>query len=173
MNQSELGTLRHSTAHVMAHAVRNLFPGVKIAIGPAIEDGFYYDFDVPNPFTPEDLDRISAEMTRIVEKKSPFVRREVSRDEALEMFKDEPYKLELIREMPDEEVISVYEEDGFIDLCRGPHLANTGEIKAFKLLSVAGAYWRGDERNPMLQRIYGTAFPTQAELDEYLHRLEE
>ena len=173
MDQSELEILRHSTAHVMAHAVRNLFPGVKIAIGPSIEDGFYYDFDVAVPFTPEDLDRIDAEMRRIIEAGNPFVRREVSRQEALELFKDEPYKIELIREMPDRETISVYEEDGFMDLCRGPHLANTREIKAFKLLSIAGAYWRGDERNPMLQRIYGTAFRTQEELDEYLRRLEE
>jgi len=173
MDQSELDMLRHSTAHVMAHAVRNLFPGVKIAIGPSIEDGFYYDFDVPQSFSPDDLDRISAEMRKTVEARRPFVRREVSRDEALELFKDEPYKVELIQEMPEGEVISVYEEGDFIDLCRGPHLANTGEVKAFKLLSIAGAYWRGDERNPMLQRIYGTAFPTQQELDDYLHRLEE
>ncbi|MGC8861570.1 MAG: threonine--tRNA ligase [Armatimonadota bacterium] len=173
MDQSELDILRHSTAHVMAHAVRNLFPGVKIAIGPSIEDGFYYDFDVPNPFTPDDLDRIDAEMRRIIEAGNPFVRREISRQEALDLFKDEPYKLELIEELPEDEVISVYEEDGFVDLCRGPHLANTREVKAFKLLSVAGAYWRGDERNPMLQRIYGTAFFTQEELDDYLRRLEE
>ena len=173
MGSSELDILRHSAAHVMAHAVRNLFPGVKIAIGPSIEDGFYYDFDVPRPFTPEDLDRISAEMGKIVEAGREFVRREVSRDEALGLFNDEPYTLELIREMPEGEVISVYEEDGFLDLCRGPHLANAGGVKAFKLLSIAGAYWRGDERNPMLQRIYGTAFPSQQELDDYLHRFEE
>jgi threonyl-tRNA synthetase len=173
MEPSELDMLRHSTAHVMAHAVRNLFPGVKIAIGPSIEDGFYYDFDVPSPFTPEDLDRITAEMGKIVKAGIPFVRREVSRDEALDLFKDEPYKVELIQEMPEGEVISVYEEGGFLDLCRGPHLANTGEVKAFKLLSIAGAYWRGDERNAMLQRVYGTAFPTQEDLDDHLHKLEE
>ncbi len=173
MDQSELDILRHSTAHVMAHAVRNLFPGVKIAIGPSIEDGFYYDFDVPNPFAPEDLERIAAEMCRIVKAGKPFVRREVSREQALELFKDEPYKVELIEEMPEGEVISVYDEDGFIDLCRGPHLGNTGEVRAFKLLSIAGAYWRGDERNPMLQRIYGTAFSTQEALDDHLHKLEE
>jgi threonyl-tRNA synthetase len=173
MTESDLSTLRHSASHVMAHAVRNLFPGAKIAIGPSIEDGFYYDFDVPQPFTPEDLERISAEMERIIAGKTPFVRKEVSRDEALSMFADEPYKVELIRELPEGETISVYEENGFVDLCRGPHVADTGQVKAFKLLSVAGAYWRGDERNAMLQRIYGTAFPSRQELDEYLERLAE
>jgi len=173
MTESDLSTLRHSASHVMAHAVRNLFPGAKIAIGPSIEDGFYYDFDVQQPFTPEDLERISAEMERIIAGKTPFVRKEVSRDEALSMFADEPYKVELIRELPEGETISVYEENGFVDLCRGPHVADTGQVKAFKLLSVAGAYWRGDERNAMLQRIYGTAFPSRQELDEYVERLAE
>ncbi len=173
MENSDLDVLRHSTAHVMAHAVRNLFPGVKIAIGPAIEDGFYYDFDVQKPFSPEDLERITTEMRRIVDSRSPFVRKEISREEALELFKDEPYKLELINEIPEGEPITVYEEGGFVDLCRGPHLQHTGEIKAFKLLSIAGAYWRGNEKNPMLQRIYGTAFRTQEELDAYLQKLEE
>ena len=173
MEQFDLDTLRHSTAHVMAHAVRNLFPNAKIAIGPAIEDGFYYDFDVPEPFSTEDLDRITAEMRRIIDSRSPFVRREITREEAMELFKDEPYKMELISEIPEGEPITVYEEGGFVDLCRGPHLEHTGQIKAFKLLSVAGAYWRGNEKNPMLQRIYGTAFWTQDELDEYLRRLEE
>ncbi len=157
----------------MAHAVKNLFPDAKIAIGPSIEDGFYYDFDVKTPFTPEDLERISEEMAKIVAAKTPFVRRELSRDEALRMFRDEPYKVEIIQELPEGEPISVYEENGFTDLCRGPHLADTGEVKAFKLLSIAGAYWRGDERNPMLQRIYGTAFPSQQELDEHMERLAE
>ncbi|MCL5103926.1 MAG: threonine--tRNA ligase, partial [Armatimonadetes bacterium] len=157
MAKYDLETLRHSTAHVMAHAVRNLRPEAKVAIGPAIEDGFYYDFGVTEPFTPEDLERFSEEMQKIIAANTPFVRKEVSRDEALEMFKDEPYKVELIREFPDGEVISVYEEDGFVDLCRGPHVASTGEVKAFKLLKTSGAYWRGDERNTMLQRIYGTA----------------
>jgi threonyl-tRNA synthetase len=173
MEQFDLDTLRHSTAHVMAHAVRNLFPNAKIAIGPAIEDGFYYDFDVPESFSTEDLDRITAEMRRIIDSRSPFVRREITREEAMELFKDEPYKMELISEIPEGEPITVYEEGGFVDLCRGPHLEHTGQIKAFKLLSVAGAYWRGNEKNPMLQRIYGTAFWTQDELDEYLRRLEE
>lgn len=173
MENNDLSTLRHSAAHVMAHAVKNLFPEAKIAIGPAIEDGFYYDFDVKKPFTPEDLERISEEMRKIISDDRPFVRKELSREQALELFQDEPYKLELIREIPDGEPITVYEENGFVDLCRGPHVAGTGELKAFKLLSVAGAYWRGDERNPMLQRIYGTAFHTQEELDVYLERLAE
>ncbi len=173
MADYDISTLRHSTAHVMAHAVKRLFPGAKVTIGPSIEDGFYYDFDVARPFTPEDLENIAAEMRKIVAEGKPFVRKEVSREEALEIFKDEPYKLELIRELPEGEIISVYEEGDFIDLCRGPHIANAGEIKAFKLVSAAGAYWRGDERNPMLQRIYGTAFATQAELDEHLERLAE
>ena len=131
MDANELAKLRHSASHVMAHAVRNLFPGVKIAIGPAIEDGFYYDFDVPHPFAPEDLEKITAEMKRIVKTRAEFVRREVTRDEALAMFKDEPYKLELIRDLPEGEAISVYTEGDFTDLCRGPHVANTGEIGAY------------------------------------------
>ncbi|MEN6611877.1 MAG: threonine--tRNA ligase [Armatimonadota bacterium] len=173
MTVEELSTLRHSTSHVMAHAVKNLFPDAKIAIGPSIEDGFYYDFGVSRAFTPEDLERISEEMAKIIAGKSEFVRKEISRDEALEIFKNEPYKTELIKELPDGETISIYEENGFVDLCRGPHIANTGEVKAYKLLHAAGAYWRGDERNPMLQRIYGTAFVTQKDLDEYLLKLEE
>lgn len=171
--EQELSTLRHSTSHVMAHAVKNLFPDAKIAIGPSIEDGFYYDFDVKQAFTPEDMERISEEMVKIIASKSRFVRKEISRAEALELFEDEPYKKELIEELPEGETISIYEENGFIDLCRGPHIDNTGEIKAYKLLSFAGAYWRGDERNQMLQRIYGTAFESQADLDEYLKKLEE
>lgn len=169
---NSLDTLRHSTAHVMAHAVKNLFPEVKVAIGPSIEDGFYYDFDKGTPFVPEDLERIEKEMARIVKAGSKFGRREVTREEAEKLFADEPYKLELIRESTDE-VMSVYEEGGFVDWCRGPHVESTKNIGAFKLLSIAGAYWRGDEKNPMLQRIYGTAWPTQEELDQYLHRLEE
>lgn len=173
MAEYDLEILRHSTAHVMAHAVRNLYPGAKIAIGPPIEDGFYYDFDVPEPFTPEDLDRITVEMNNIIKAGREFLRKEISREEALKLFADEPYKVELIQELPDSEVISIYQEGDFVDLCRGPHIANTGEIKAFKLLKSSGAYWRGDERNPMLQRIYGTAFPSQQELDDYLKLLEE
>ncbi|MCE5314933.1 MAG: threonine--tRNA ligase [Armatimonadota bacterium] len=169
----ELSTLRHSASHVMAHAVKNLFPDAKIAIGPSIEDGFYYDFDVKTPFTPEDIERISGEMAKIIKGKTEFIRKEVSRDEALKLFADEPYKTELINELPEGETISVYEENGFLDLCRGPHIANTGEVKAYRLLSAAGAYWRGDEKNQMLQRIYGTAFETQEELDAHMLRLEE
>ncbi|MCL5104446.1 MAG: threonine--tRNA ligase [Armatimonadetes bacterium] len=173
MADYDLETLRHSTAHVMAHAVRNLRPDAKVAIGPAIEDGFYYDFGVIEPFTPEDLERFSEEMEKIIKANRPFVRREVTRDEALELFKDEPYKVELIRELPEDEVITVYEEGDFVDLCRGPHVASTGEVKAFKLLKTSGAYWRGDEHNARLQRIYGTAFASQKDLDDYLTMLEE
>jgi len=173
MSDYDLETLRHSTAHVMAHAVKNLYPGVKIAIGPSIEDGFYYDFDVKEPFTPEDLDKITAEMANIIKAGREFVRKEISRDEALELFADEPYKVELINELPEGEIISIYEEGDFVDLCRGPHIANAGEIKAFMLLKSSGAYWRGDEHKPMLQRIYGTAFASQQELDDYLKVLEE
>jgi len=173
MADYDLETLRHSTAHVMAHAVRNLYPCAKIAIGPPIEDGFYYDFDVPEPFTPEDLEKITAEMNNIIKAGREFLRKEISREEALKLFADEPYKAELIQELPEGEVISVYEEGDFVDLCRGPHIANTGEIKAFKLLKSSGAYWRGDERNAMLQRIYGTAFHSQQELEDYLKLLEE
>ena len=157
----------------MAHAVQNLFPGAKFAIGPAIEDGFYYDIDVDGRFTPEDLEKIEAEMGRIAAQKQGFVRKEVTREQALEIFAGNPYKTELIHELPGDEVVSVYEEDGFVDLCRGPHVSHTGEIGAFKLLSIAGAYWRGDERNAMLQRIYGTAFPTSDELQAHLERLAE
>jgi threonyl-tRNA synthetase len=157
----------------MAHAIRNLFPSAKFGVGPAIDDGFYYDFDVDRPITPEDLDTISAEMAKIVKSKSAFARNEVTREQALEMFKDDPYKTELITELPEGETISVYEEGGFADLCRGPHVDSTADIKAFKLLSVAGAYWRGDEHNKMLQRIYGTAFGTQEELDAHIEMLAE
>ena len=173
MERTDLSTLRHSTAHVMAHAVKNLFPDARIAIGPSIEEGFYYDFEVETAFTPEDLEKITAEMTDIVAAGRELVRKEISRYEALEMFKDEPYKLELIRELPEGEVISVYEEGGFVDLCRGPHVARASDVKAFKLLRTSGAYWRGDEKNRMLQRIYGTAFPSRPQLDDYLAMLEE
>jgi threonyl-tRNA synthetase len=158
----------------MADAVRRLRPGAKVAIGPSIETGFYYDFDT-EPFTPEDAARIEAEMAKIVAQDLPFVRRVVSRDEALSMFeaRGETYKVEIVRSIPASEEISLFQHGDFIDLCRGPHVERTGEIKAFKVLSFAGAYWRGDERNPMLQRVYGTAFPSQKELDEHLKRLEE
>jgi threonyl-tRNA synthetase len=154
--------------------VKNLFPNVKVAIGPAIQDGFYYDFDIQRTFTPEDIAAIEKEMERIIKKNSPFIRKEMTKEEAIALFEKmgENYKVELIRDIPDEKV-SVYEEDGFTDLCRGPHLASTGRIVAFKLLSVAGAYWRGDEKNKMLQRIYGTSFSDKQDLKKYLDFLEE
>ncbi len=165
---------RHSTSHVMAHAVKKLFPEAKVAIGPAIQDGFYYDFDIGKTFTPEDIAAIEKEMDKLTKKNSPFVRKEISKQDALKLFSDmgEPYKAELLNEIPDE-TVTLYEEDGFVDLCRGPHLASTGRIAAFKLLSVAGAYWRGDEKNKMLQRIYGTAFNDRKDLKAYLDFLEE
>ncbi len=169
-----LDILRHSTSHVMAQAVQELFPDVKVTIGPAIEDGFYYDFDTPRPFTPEDLEKIDHRMKEIIRAKLPFRRMVVSKDQATSLFrsKDEGYKVELIQGVDDDEV-SLYSQGEFTDLCRGPHIPHTGFIKAFKLTKVAGAYWRGDERNAMLQRIYGTAFPSREELDKYLHLLEE
>jgi len=165
---------RHSSSHILAEAVADLFPGTRFAIGPAIEAGFYYDFDVEKPFTPEDLERIEKRMAEIVKANTPFVRSEMARDEALSSFrvKGELYKAELIEAIHDPSV-SLYRQGGFIDLCRGPHITSTGKIKAFKLLSVAGAYWRGDEKNRMLQRIYGTSFPDKASLATYLHRIEE
>jgi threonyl-tRNA synthetase len=171
----DLSRLRHSVSHVMAQAVLEMFPGGKVAIGPSIEDGFYYDFDLPRALTPEDLEKIEERMKEIVKGNHDFVREETSREEALKRFSDEPYKTELVAAMPEDETISVYTHDTFTDLCRGPHVGNTSEISpdAFKLMSVAGAYWRGDERNPMLQRIYGTAWQTGADLDAYLKRLEE
>jgi threonyl-tRNA synthetase len=172
LDNANLETMRHSAAHVMAHAVKNLFPEVKVAIGPSIEDGFYYDFDKPEPFVPDDLEKIEAEMRKIIKADRKFVRREVGRSEVEALFANELYKLELIKENPDE-ITSVYEEGDFADWCRGPHVESTGKVGAFKLLSIAGAYWRGDEHRPMLQRIYGTAWPTQEELDAYLNRLEE
>jgi threonyl-tRNA synthetase len=170
-----LETLRHSAAHVMADAVKRLFPAAKITIGPPIEAGFYYDFDVPTPFTDEDLARIEAEMAKIVAADVPFVREEVPREKALELFREmgESYKLELIEAIPMGEPVSLYRHGEFVDLCRGPHLGRTSEIKAFKLTSVAGAYWRGDEKNAMLQRIYGTAFADAKELAAHLEKLEE
>jgi len=170
-----LSTLRHSCSHVMAEAVKELWPDVKLGIGPSIEDGFYYDFDKNEPFTDADLALIEKKIREIIVKNSPFAREELSKKEAADLFKNlkEDYKVELIREIPDAKV-SVYKTgDNFVDLCRGPHINSTGEIKAFKLLSVAGAYWHGIETNPMLQRIYGTCFETQKELDEYLKNLEE
>ena len=167
--------IRHSTAHVMAEAVRDLLPGARIAIGPAIEDGFYYDFDLPRPLKTEDLAQIEERMKRIIAGDHPFRRRVASREEARELFLEEPYKLELIRDLPEGEEISLYSVGEFTDLCRGPHVASTRELAAdaFKLLSIAGAYWRGDEHNPMLTRIYGTAWESPGELAGHLQKLEE
>ena len=173
--QKDLDMLRHSTSHVMAEAVLAMFPEAKLGIGPPIEDGFYYDFDLPRSLTPEDLGEIESRMRKSIEAHKPFVRREISQDEAEEVFADQPYKLELIRDMAEGEVISMYSHDGFTDLCKGPHVDNTDQINpdAFKLLSIAGAYWRGDERRPMLQRIYGTVWFNGEELEAYLQKLEE
>jgi len=165
---------RHSTSHVMAHAVKTLFPDARLAIGPATAEGFYYDFDVDRTFTPEDLSMIEKKMSEIIQQNNPFVRRVVSRKEAIALFreKQEPYKVELLEEIPDDDV-SLYEEGGFVDLCRGPHIETTGQVIAFRLLSVAGAYWRGNEKNKMLQRIYGTSFTDKKALKDYLNFLEE
>lgn len=170
--QARLESMRHSAAHIMAEAVASLFPEAKLGIGPATADGFYYDFGLPRSLTPDDLDSIEARMRELIASDSPFVHEEVDKESARKTFGSQPYKLELIGELPDEEV-TVYRQRSFVDLCRGPHVASTGEVKAFKLLSIAGAYWRGDEHQPMLQRVYGTAFETQVELEEYLARLAE
>jgi threonyl-tRNA synthetase len=172
---SVLETLRHSTAHVMAAAVQKLFPETKVTIGPSIETGFYYDFDRKTPFTEDDLGRIEAEMQKIIDADLPFERHEIPRADARSMFEkmNETYKVELIDSFPPDAVVSYYTTGDWLDLCRGPHVRSTGEIKAFKLLSVAGAYWRGRETNPQLQRIYGTSFPSKGELEAYLKMLEE
>jgi threonyl-tRNA synthetase len=170
--ENNLEIMRHSASHVMAEAVLSMFPDAKFAIGPAIEDGFYYDFDLPRSLTPDDLPVIERKMSEIVRADLPFKHREIPKKEAQKLFALQPYKLELIEEITDDKV-GVYEQGNFIDLCHGPHIKSTGEIKAFKLISIAGAYWRGDEHNAMLQRIYGVAFATQKELDDYLTRLEE
>ncbi|NKB72208.1 MAG: threonine--tRNA ligase [Candidatus Latescibacteria bacterium] len=164
---------RHSLSHVLAQAVRRLFPEAKLAIGPAIDDGFYYDFDVETPFTPEDLQKIEKEMKRIVKQNHKFEREEVSREEALERLGDEPYKLEILVDLEEGESLTFYRDGDFVDLCRGPHMLGTGQGRFFKLLSVAGAYWRGDENKKMLQRIYGTAFASREALDGHLAMLEE
>src|SRR6266571_1158904 len=174
VSYTPLQRMRHSAAHVMAEAVQEIFPDAKFAIGPAIEDGFYYDFDLPRALTPEDLPEIEQRMRRIIAGKYPFIRDRWSREKALEYFrnKGQTYKVELIENLPDEEV-GIYQQNNFLDLCRGPHVEHTGQIGPVKLMRVAGAYWRGDEKRPMLQRIYGTAWFTQEELDQYLWRLEE
>jgi threonyl-tRNA synthetase len=168
-----LAELRHTAAHVLAYAVQDLFPDAKPTIGPAIENGFYYDFDRSTPFTPDDLDRLEARMREIVAADYPMTGREVTRAEAIDNFAGNPYKIEIAREIPEGEPITLYTIGDFTDLCRGGHAQSTGRIGAFKLTSVAGAYWRGDEHRPMLQRIYGTAWYERAELDEYIARIEE
>jgi len=172
-----LEVIRHSTAHLLAQATKRLFGAkeVKLGVGPVIEDGFYYDMDLEEPLNPEDLQKIEKEMERITQENLPIVRKEVSRAEALRIFGElgDPYKLELINALPEDSVITIYEQGEFFDLCRGPHVPSTGKIKVFKLMSVAGAYWRGDSKNKMLQRVYGTAFVKKAQLDEHLHLLEE
>ncbi|OIP25994.1 MAG: threonine--tRNA ligase [Chloroflexi bacterium CG_4_10_14_0_8_um_filter_46_9] len=167
-----LERMRHSAAHVMAEAVESLFPEAKFGIGPSIEDGFYYDFDLPRSLTPEDLPVIEDGMRAIIVQNVPFIKEEVSKEKARKIFARQPYKLELIDEIPDEKV-TIYKQGSFTDLCRGPHVASTGEMKAFKLTHIAGAYWRGDEKRPMLQRIYGVAFESEAELADYLARQAE
>ena len=168
-------TLRHTASHILAQAVKRLWPEAKLAIGPAIDKGFYYDIDMEHTLTPEDLGKIEKEMSRIVKENLPITKSVMSRQEAIEFFKskNEDYKVELIQDLPEDAVISCYSQGDFIDLCSGPHVASTGKVKAFKLQSIAGAYWRGDEKNKMLQRIYGTAFEKKEDLDAYLHLLEE
>ena len=178
MNQTkqelELEILRHSTSHVMAMAVKTLFPDAQLAIGPAIDQGFYYDFGTINPFSPDDLERIERKMKQLIDQDMPFERLIMEKASAIELFKkkNEPYKVQLLEEIEDNE-ISLYRNGDFVDLCRGPHVPRTGYIGAFKLLSLAGAYWRGDVNEAMLQRIYGISFPEQSALDEYLNKLEE
>jgi threonyl-tRNA synthetase len=184
---SELYRIRHSAAHIMAQAVLEMFPKGKIAIGPPIEDGFYYDFDLPRPLTPEDLEKLEKRMREIIKGQHPFIKEVITADEARQIFKGQPYKLELIdglekggqdeygNPLQEKPEISIYKDDAFVDLCRGPHVQNTGQInpEAVKLMSVAGAYWRGDEHKPMLQRVYGTAWKSSQELEDYLWKLEE
>ena len=170
-----LAAYRHTTSHIMAQAIKRLYPDVKLAIGPSIADGFYYDIDSEEPITPEDLAKIEAEMKKIIKAAYPIQRFTKPRDEAIAFMekRNEPYKVELVEDLPKGEEISFYEQGEFVDLCAGPHLMSTKPVKAFKLTSIAGAYWRGDERNKMLTRIYGTAFPKKADLEEYLNKIEE
>ncbi len=173
--REERDRYRHSTSHIMAQAVKRLWPEAKLAIGPAIENGFYYDFDLEHKFTDEDLQAITKEMKKIIKAAYPIERFELPREEAIKFMEErnEPYKVELIKDLPEGEVISFYKQGDFTDLCAGPHMESTGQIKAYKLQNVAGAYWRGDSNNKMLQRIYGTSFPSQEELKEYLDKIEE
>ena len=167
--------LRHTASHILAQAVKQLYPDVRLAIGPAIEDGYYYDFDAEKPFTTEEMAAVEKEMEKIIQQNLPLERFELPREEAIRFMeeKEEPYKVQLIRDLPEDAVISFYRQGDFTDLCAGPHLPSTGMVKCVKLLSCTGAYWRGDSKNKMLQRIYGTAFPKQSELQAHLTRLEE
>ena len=172
-HEDALGILRHSTAHLLAHALTRLYPGIHFGVGPAIETGFYYDTDMPNQLTEDALPEVEAEMMKIVKENYPIVRREVSRKEALEIFANDPYKVELINGLPEDETITVYQQEDFVDLCRGIHVPSTGRIQVFKLLSLARAYWRGNSDNKMMQRVYGTAFFDKADLKEFLKMREE
>ncbi|MFQ3573428.1 MAG: threonine--tRNA ligase, partial [Thermodesulfovibrionales bacterium] len=169
-----LDIYRHSTSHVLAHAIKDLYPDAKFAIGPSTDDGFYYDIDMSHTLKPEDLQQIENRMRQIIKGDSPFIKRVMSRQDAIQYFNErgENYKVEILKDIK-EDYVTTYEEGGFVDLCTGPHIPRTGMIKAFKLLSIAGAYWRGDEKNKMLQRVYGTAFESKERLDEYLNFLEE
>ena len=171
-DEEKLEMMRHSAAHIMAEAVLSMMPDARFGIGPAIENGFYYDFELPRPLTPEDLPLIEAKMNEIIASDLPFESEQVTKDEARKIFAAQPYKLELIDEIDDDKV-SLYRQGGFVDLCRGPHLKSTGRVKAFKLVNIAGAYWRGDEKRPMLQRIYGVAFDSKEALDGHLKNVEE
>jgi threonyl-tRNA synthetase len=174
-DEEGLDIIRHSTSHLMAQAVKQLYPEAQVTIGPVIEDGFYYDFSYKEGFTPEDLDKIEKRMKEIVKADIPVVREEISREAGIQLFREmgEEYKAEILEDIPKGETLSVYRQDDFLDLCRGPHVPNTGKLKAFKLMKLAGAYWRGDSNNEMLQRVYGTAWKDKKELKAYLHRLEE
>jgi threonyl-tRNA synthetase len=174
IEDEKLEKMRHSASHIMAEAVQSIFPDAKFAIGPAIEDGFYYDFDLPRSLTPDDLQGIEARMVEIIASNVPFTREEVTKEKAKQLFVAQPYKLELIEDLPDEDV-SIYRQGSFTDLCRGPHVNSTKEIPkdGFKLAKIAGAYWRGSEKNRMLQRVYGLLFRSKKELKEYLEKQEE
>jgi len=174
-NPEGLDILRHSSAHLLAHAVKELFPEAQVTIGPVIDNGFYYDFSYARAFTPEDLQKIEKRMNEIAKQNLPVFREVMSRDEAVKFFKKqgEHYKSEIIESIPPEEELTIYKQGEFSDLCRGPHVPSTNKLKVFKLMKVAGAYWRGDAKNEMLQRIYGTAWPSKEELDAYLFQLEE
>jgi len=174
-DEKAVQVIRHSTSHIMAQAVKRIYNNSKLAIGPSIENGFYYDFDIENPLSAEDLDKIEAEMNNIINENLKFERIDVSREEAIKLMeeKGETYKVELIEDLPENETISLYKQGDYVDLCRGPHIPSTKYVKAFKLTSVAGAYWRGNEKNKMLQRVYGVAFSNKALLETHLHNLEE